>query len=264
MSVLTESELRRILRNKDLSSIKELEITKNQIITPSAISFLNEHNITLKYKDSSKTIKSGGSLIEEPPVEKLSIEKSDSINKNQYKTNFGIIIEEKPEYMTVIYDNVVVFKDDKRVIFRGKMDSLEEAVLKAQIHYAKENLLNLLNDLEEILEFIRKIKISETLKEPLPKVYFQGMDEREIREKANNASKYFEIEDEILSYTMGENVIILNDLRVITRETEISAYEAFKEKYGGIEREDIITALNRLSSLFNIMIFKYRTGKYKS
>ncbi|GAA0687153.1 MULTISPECIES: hypothetical protein [Clostridium] len=46
--------------------------------------------------------------------------------------------------------------------------------------------------------------------------------------------------------------------------TEISAYEAFKEKYGGIEREDIITALNRLSSLFNIMIFKYKTGKYKS
>ena len=46
--------------------------------------------------------------------------------------------------------------------------------------------------------------------------------------------------------------------------TEISAYEAFKEKYGGIEREDIISALNRLSSLFNIMIFKYKTGKYKS
>ena len=58
-------------------------------------------------------------------------------------------------------------------------------------------------------------------------------------------------------------MIILNELKIITRETEISAYEAFKEKYCGVEREDIIRALNRLSSLFNIMIYKYRAGKYK-
>lgn len=258
MSVLTESELRRTLRNKDLNTIKELEVKKNQIITPSAMSFLNEHNIALKFKDSSEIEKTNISLVEILPEERVS-----STGKAKYKTILGIEMEEKPEYMTVIYDDTVVFKDDKRIIFRGKMDLLEENILKAQIYCAKEKLPKLLKELEEILVVVRKIKSSEILKEPLPEIFLQGMNEKDIREKFINISKYFHVGDEPLSYTMGETAIILNELKIITRETEISAYEAFKEKYGGVEREDIIRALNRLSSLFNIMIYKYRAGKYK-
>lgn len=257
MSVLTESELRRTLRNKDLNTIKELEVRENQIITPSAMSFLNEHNIALKFEDSSE-IEKNISL-----VETLTDEKASSTWKAKYKTILGIGIEEKPEYMTVIYDDIVVFKDDKRIIFRGKIDLLEENILKAQIYCGKEKLHKLLKDLEEILVVVRKIKSSELLNEILPEIFLQGMNEKTIKEKSTNISKYFHIGDEPLSYTMGETVIILNELKIITRETEISAYEAFKEKYGGVEREDIIMALNRLSSLFNIMIYKYRAGKYK-
>lgn len=196
-------------------------------------------------------------------IEILQEERVSSTEKANYKTILGIEMEEKPEYMTVIYDDTVVFKDDKRIIFRGKMDLLEENILKAQIYCAKEKLPKLLKELEEILVVVRKIKSSEILKEPLPEIFLQGMNEEDIREKSINISKYFHVGDEPLSYTMGETVIILNELKIITRETEISAYEAFKEKYCGVEREDIIRALNRLSSLFNIMIYKYRAGKYK-
>ncbi|MFH5796791.1 hypothetical protein ACHM2U_15430 [Clostridium perfringens] len=52
-------------------------------------------------------------------------------------------------------------------------------------------------------------------------------------------------------------------MRTLTREVELAAYEAFKGEYGQVEREDLIKALNRLSSVFWIMIYKIRTNKYK-
>ncbi|MDV9700973.1 cobalamin adenosyltransferase, partial [Clostridioides difficile] len=52
-------------------------------------------------------------------------------------------------------------------------------------------------------------------------------------------------------------------IRSNTREVELAAYEAFKGEYGNVHREDLIKALNRLSSVFWIMIYKVRTNKYK-
>ena len=48
-------------------------------------------------------------------IEILQEERVSSTEKANYKTILGIEMEEKPEYMTVIYDDTVVFKDDKRI-----------------------------------------------------------------------------------------------------------------------------------------------------
>ena len=103
----------------------------------------------------------------------------------------------------------------------------------------------------------------EVLSEPLEDFSLQGMTEKDLREKSHNPKKYFGIGHEMPTYEMGEIVAALNILRTLTRETELSAYEAFKGEYGQVEREDLIRALNRLSSVFWIMIFKVRTGKYE-
>lgn len=62
-------------------------------------------------------------------------------------------------------------------------------------------------------------------------------------------------------YTMGNAVIRLNKIRTMVRETELAL--AFKEADYSIKRPDIIQALNRLSSLFWILMFRVRTGEYK-
>ncbi|MGL5244963.1 MAG: hypothetical protein ACRC7R_07325, partial [Sarcina sp.] len=49
MGVLTESEVRRILSRESSNELKEFIISKGQIITPSAKSYLSERNIVLKY-----------------------------------------------------------------------------------------------------------------------------------------------------------------------------------------------------------------------
>lgn len=64
-------------------------------------------------------------------------------------------------------------------------------------------------------------------------------------------------------YTMGNAVIRLNKIRTMVRETELVSFLAFKEADYSIKRPDIIQALNRLSSLFWILMFRVRTGEYK-
>lgn len=256
VSVLTEDELRKRLKDTDLTKIKELKVSKNEIITPSARSFLNDHNISLSYEE----------VIKESLKKDYIDSKSEVLvdKKTKYETVFGARLDEKPEHMTHLYGNVLVFKDHKRIIFRGKIDSLEAKILEVQVLSHKLKLGKLVADLEEILVFVRNLIRCEVLNEPVSEFRLQGMDANELREKSHYPQKYFGIGHEPPKYTMGEVVVALNSIRTLVRETELIAYKAFKDEYGAINREDIIKALNRLSSLFWIMIFKYRTGKYSS
>ena len=258
MSVLTENELRKMIKDKDLNALKELEVSKKQIVTPSAISFLNDHNISLKYIEDLE----GFNIKSHKEIKNIEQDIKDVTNR--YSTIFGIEVAVKPEHMTQLYGNVLVFKDHKKIIFRGKLDSLESKLLEGQILCNKEKLNKLVGDLQEILDFVRDLVRCEILEEPVKEINLQGMNLEEIREKANYPKRYFGIGAEPVLYSMGEVVVSLNSIRTEIRETELLAYKAFKDEYGNVKREDIIRALNRLSSLLWIMIFKYRIGKYRS
>ena len=55
----------------------------------------------------------------------------------------------------------------------------------------------------------------------------------------------------------------LNLVRTQVRETELAAVEAFFDPTKGPEREDILTALNRLSSAVYVMMCRLKAGKYE-
>ncbi|MBU5483163.1 cobalamin adenosyltransferase [Clostridium sp. MSJ-11] len=252
MSVITESEIRRRLKGKDVKEIKELKVLKGEIVTPSAKSFLSDNNIQLKYVDGEEELK-------EVEEEKVIIKE----NNYKFKTIYGGYLEDKPEHMTHLYGNVLVFKDHKRIILRGKIDSLESKILETQIICSKLGMTKIVNDLQEILDFVRNIIRCEVLNEKLEGFLLQGMTAEELRERSHNPQKYFGIGHFLPDHDMGEVVVALNSCRSLTRETELTAFSAFKNEYGDVEREDLIRGLNRLSSLFWIMMFKVRTGKYK-
>lgn len=257
MSVLTENELKKILKDKDLDALKEIEVNKKQIITPSAISFLNDHNISLKYIDNLQGVNVG---VDSREINK--IEKEIKELKNKYVTIFGVGVNDKPEHMTHLHGNVLVFKDHRRIELRGKLDSLEAKILEVQILCNKEKQKKIVDELQEVLEFVRNLIRCEVLEEEIKDFKLLGMDEAELRDKSHHTRKHFGLGFEPVVYTMGEIVVALNSIRTQVREAELVAYKAFKDEYGNIIREDIITILNRLSSLFWIMIFKYRSGKY--
>lgn len=94
--------------------------------------------------------------------------------------------------MTHLYGNMLVFKDHPRILFRGKLDSLETKILEAQISCFKLNMTKLVDDLEEILQFVRKIVRCEVLNESIEEFHLLGMTPKELREQSHFPKKYFD------------------------------------------------------------------------
>lgn len=253
MSVLTENDVRQMLASGQLKEKGQIVVPRNKIITPSARAYLLEKGIEMKIEDN---------LIGE--VTKVSEEQMASDQTEVYETMFGAKLNEKPEHMTHLRGNLLVFKDHPRIVFRGAIDSLEAEIVMTQIFAEKEHLPQMIADLEEIIKFIRRLLRNEVCGEPIGEFTLQGLDAKELREHSHHPSKYYGIKHFLPHYKQGEMVAYLNKLRTLTRQTELIAYKAFKDEYGQVSREDIIKSLNRLSSLFWVMMFKYLAGKYKA
>ncbi|SKC81565.1 hypothetical protein [Maledivibacter halophilus] len=246
MKVLTEDILRRKLKEK---SFDKYFITKNVIITPLAKQYLKDRGIELIIEDDLQR------------DEDLDISNKKIIPK-YISYYLGGVFEKKPEYMTQIYGNKLVFKDDPRIIFRGKLDSLQSQIMELQILLDSQNINRLVEELEEVLNYIREILKSEVLEEELCRKKLIGLNQEELREMSHNPKKHFDIDHILPNYKMGKVLIGLNTLRCSVREAELTAVNAFKKNLE-ISRIDIIRGLNRLSSCIYILMCKYKAGLYK-
>lgn len=164
----------------------------------------------------------------------------------RYETLDGGFLEEKPEHMTQLTGNLLVPKTHPRIVFRGKLDSLEAALLldaRALPEQAKA--------LEEILGCVRKLLRCEVLEEPFVPETLCGLTEREQRARSQNPQKYYGCPHFMPEPRDSPAILRLNRLRTQIRETELAAAAAF-----GRDREDILRALNRLSSLVYILMLQ--------
>lgn len=186
---------------------------------------------------------------------------------NRAIQNGGIRTKEqkdpKPEHMTSLRGNELVYKDHPRIAFRGAVDSLEAEIINVQVKASARHLDGLYGDLEEIIKMIRQLLRCEVSGEPVGNIRLQGLDENQLREHSHHPSRYYGRGHFLPTAEHGEMISCLNLLRTKARETELTAYRAFRKENGEVSREDILRALNRLSSLFWIMMFKYLAGTYQ-
>lgn len=278
MAVLTENELRKLFKGRRQVKGDSIfyEAPAGTVVTPSARSFLAENHIQLRYSEQPGTNEQqlvGSENNQQPEAaptsptnseEKLQAAGGRLQQEMRYETIFGGLLAEKPEHMTHLYGNMLVCKDHPRIILRGKVDSLESQIMEAQLCCARANLDKLVEDLASILLFVRQLMRNEVLNQPLGEFLLLGMTPAELREQSHYPQKHFGMGHFQPGYEMGEALIAINTLRTRTRETELAAYQAFKNPYGKVEREDIIKALNRLSSLFWIIMFRIRAGYYNT
>lgn len=251
MSVLTEIQIRKLVADGLLKEKGEMHIAKGTIITPSARTYLLEKNIEI--------VEEAPFSVKKEQVRTLNETTEVGTSNNEqtvFETVFGLRLTEKPEHMTHLRGNMLVFKDHPRIALRGAIDSLEAEIIMAQIVASRLGKPKVVEELEECIRFIRKLLRCEVSGEPLGEFILQGLTEKEIREQSYHPSKYFGIKHFLPTYTHGEMVAYLNKLRTMTRKTELIAFKAFKDENDRIEREDIIRAFNRLSSLFWIMMCK--------
>lgn len=258
MKVLTEATLRGEFKNK----LPEKYLVKsNVLITPSARQFLRDRNIELIIGDKAQSDTKRDNNKDQNKYKEL--ETPDKKNVLKYISSYtGGALESKPEHMTQIYGNKLVFKDDPRIIFRGKLDSLQSKVLELQVFMDSKNITCLVEELEEVLNYTREILKSEVLEKEFYSSNLIGLNDKQLREMSHHPQKHFGVDHILPDYQMGDVIIRLNSLRSSVREVELAAIKAFRRDFE-ISRIDIIRALNRLSSCIYIMMCKYKAGLYK-
>ena len=162
---------------------------------------------------------------------------------------------EKPEHMTSLSGDRLVPKTHDRIVFRGLVDSLEADVIEAQVlaHERGQGSEggDLCAQLGEVLAYLRDIMSAEVKEMPLAPPFLFGMEDEEIRRASLGPGNGILPPEAMLpSYTQGALAARINTLRTKVRELELFAVKVFgpgaePDQY---PREDIILALNRLSS----------------
>ena len=216
-------------------------VNKDQKLTPGARDWLAAHKI-------QEVVPQGREDVGAPAPGK-------------YRTLFGATLNEKPEHMTHLKGNILVRKDHPRIAFRGMIDALEGEIMLAQ--QASQAYPALVKELGEALALVRRLIRCDVLDEPVGELRLCGYDAGQLREYSHYPDKHLGQPHFLPAYTDGPALLAVNKVRTLVRQTELSAYAAFKDVEGNVTRGDIILALNRLSSLMWIMMIKLKAGQYE-
>lgn len=260
MKPITESALRVELRN---SQPEVYYVPEGCVLTPAAREYLQQRKIKFAKEGTQPTAEAPRVVATEvPPMPQV------EVPGNQAKPKFidyetGAYYMTKPEHMTHLYGNKLVPKNHPRILFRGKLDSLQALVVLDQVLIGEDGNEKLVADLDDILGILREIMRCDVLDEELVNESVIGLTHAELRERSHDPMKFFKIKQMVLpDRTMGKDYALLNQLRTAIRETEVAAAEAFRNG-NQYTRGDIIEALNRLSSAVHIMMCMYLAGMYK-
>ena len=239
MRAITETELREAYKKAEFTSYTLPEGCR---LTPAAAQFLSERRIP---------VHTGASPAESPK------------QSGRPQTYTVAEIKGKPEHMTHLNGSNLVLKNHPRIKFRGKIDTFEALLINAIVEVEGVGYQELGRDLREILDYVRQILRAEVKEEPLPAISFRGWSEGEIRDRSHHPQKYFGVNHLLPNPGQGALMAKLNYLRTQVRELELAAMDAFAATPEKMEREDIIQALNRLSSLIYIMMVQLISGHYR-
>ena len=166
----------------------------------------------------------------------------------RYRLLGGGYAEEKPEHMTHLNGDILVPKTHPRIRFRGMVDLLEaELLLCGPVT-------------REILELARKLIRCDVMDEPVGEFTLCGLTEQQQRQHSHFPQDHYGIPHFMPDYSDGEQVLRLNRCRSICRQAELSAAEAFSDRDGNLTREDIVQALNRMSSMLYILMIQRKSA----
>ncbi|MCG8633941.1 MAG: hypothetical protein MI863_08945 [Desulfobacterales bacterium] len=249
MKAVTEDFLRSHFRKNPAD---RFTLAEGQILTPSARGFLADRRIKILRAEEAAEI----------PPEASGTEKIRVNASGKYVSALdGGSFETKPEFMTHLKGNRLVSKDHDRIVFRGRLDSFQSAVLMVQAGALEKGCNGLVKALGEILEWVREIMKADVLETPLEKESVLGLTPDELRQHSHNPKKVYGVGHITPSADMGTCLLGLNFLRSLVREAETAGVKAFHREFE-VLRPDILTALNRMSSALYIMMVRERAGLY--
>lgn len=183
--------------------------------------------------------------------------------KSYVNRETGARMAEKPEVMTQLLGDQLVRKDHPRIVFRGRVDLLQSRMVTAQVLMEERGTDGrLVEELEELVGFLRELLRAEVLDEPPRVERLLGLTPAELREQSHYPMKYFGVEPMTLPHrSMGLPYALLNELRAESRALETVGVTAFREGTTPAQGE-ILRWLNRLSSALHILMCRVLAGQY--
>ena len=221
--LLNEKEVRDNLRNRDGKRV--FYLSKGDQLTSSARDFLNRERIGILPAEQAKP--------------------------EHYRLLNGGWLEEKPEHLTHLNGEYLVPKTHPRILFRGRMDTLEAELILCQL--AADHLAG---PVGEILALARQLIRCDVLEEPLAEGKLCGLTEAEIRKRSHFPQDYYGQPHFMPGAEDGMVVARLNRTRCAAREAELAAAAAFSDREGNPTRVDILRALNRMSSMLYLLMIQ--------
>lgn len=167
----------------------------------------------------------------------------------------------KLESYTSLFGTELVKKNHPRIVLRGKLDTLTASFLTTSLIVKQMKDEKLYAYLKECCQYMSKIVSAETRDKLLESIKLFGLNEAEIRELSHSPKKHMGIDHLFnINPEMNAAVIILNQLRVEIRESEVASVrlldyiERYNDKTENEVVESIIKGLNRLSSAVYILM----------
>ena len=149
--------------------------------------------------------------------ERIEIRPGEQAKQDCFSLLTGGFLTEKPEHMTHLNGDFLVVKDHPRIIFRGKLDTLESELILCQLTDK-----GLEAPVGEILELARRIIRCEVLDEPLQWDRLCGLTEDEQRKRSHFPQDYYGQPHFMPSAADGEAIARLNRARCAAREAELA------------------------------------------
>ena len=226
--LLNEKEVRDNIRNRDGKRV--FYLAKGDQLTSSARDYLSR--------------------------ERIEILPAEQARQGRYQLLNGGYLEEKPEHMTHLNAQVLVEKSHPRILFRGKLDTLEAELILCQ--QAAEHLTA---SLGEVLSLARRLIRCDVLEEPVPEGKLCGLTEAEIRKRSHFPQDYYGQPHFMPEASDGNVIARLNRARCAARAAELAAVAAFTDREGNPTRVDILRSLNRISSMLYLLMIQEKTIK---
>lgn len=226
--LLSEKEVRENIRNRDGKRV--FYLSKKDQLTSSARDFLSRERIAILPAEQAKP--------------------------ERYRLLRGGYLEEKPEHLTHLNGEFLVPKTHPRILFRGKLDTLE-----AELILCQQAAAHLAAPVGEILALARMLIRCDVLEEPVPAEKLCGLTEAEIRKHSHVPQDYYGQPHFMPGAEDGAVIARLNRARCAAREAELAAVAAFSDREGNPTRVDILRALNRMSSMLYLLMIQEKSKK---
>ena len=256
MTIISEDTVRQLHFKQGLS---EIHADAKAYITKEAREYIRDKKLKLVFVEEPPKNTEAASFTQNPESASFPQVQAGSCG---YVGEDGRCYDEKPEHMTHLYGNVLVPNTHSRILFRGRLDSLEAFIIELQVKAYVRGLSRLTEELGELLAYARQLLACEVTGKPLPAIRLFGLNEGELRKMSHHPREYFGIPHLLPDYRLGELGAGLNSLRTRSREAELAAAAAFWDGEN-LSRRDILQGMNRLSSAVYIMLLRLVTDYYK-